>query len=247
MSASQAENAGSIPVSRFNDMKMVPDKFLIIVFCCVVVIGCQTIDPIIDTEYVIMPLPEASGRGIYHKVRQGETLWRIAKAYDISVKEIMGHNDICDVAQIEKNQLLFIPGAFSVKEIIVDTEETKNEFIWPIKGKVLNAFHDNVNGSLNRGIDIEAIEGEVVRAARTGKVVFADDLSGYGKTVIIDHLDDYYSVYSHIATLLVEAGDMVIKSKDIGYVGRYGYQRRPYLHFEIRKGNRAENPLFFLP
>jgi len=49
--------------------------------------------------------------GVYHKVKKDETLWRIAKAYHVTVSEIERANNIPKAAQIENNQLVFIPGA----------------------------------------------------------------------------------------------------------------------------------------
>jgi murein DD-endopeptidase MepM/ murein hydrolase activator NlpD len=214
---------------------------------CCVLCSCSTVEIHTDTEYLVTPLPESSQQGVYHKVRKGETLWRIAKAYDIAIADILESNDIEDVTQIENGQLLFIPGAYSVKQILIDTEETKGKFIWPIKGRVISSYHDNKNGFLNRGIDIEAIEGEVVRASRAGQVVFADQLSGYGKTVIIDHQDGYFTTYAQMSTVLVRVGETVIKNKDLGYVGKYRSQSVPYLHFEIRKNGVEDNPMYYLP
>jgi murein DD-endopeptidase MepM/ murein hydrolase activator NlpD len=89
------------------------------------------------------------------------------------------------------------------------------------------------------------VEGQAVKAAREGKIVFADYLSGYAFTVIVDHLDDFYSVYSQNADFLVKNGDFVRKGDTLAHTGQDGNES--YLHFEIRKKTRAENPLHYLP
>ncbi|MCD4781402.1 MAG: peptidoglycan DD-metalloendopeptidase family protein [Candidatus Omnitrophica bacterium] len=222
-------------------------NILSILGLCFSICGCRTVEVYTETEYLITQLPESSQHGVYHKVKKGETLWRIAQAYDIAIADILDSNNVDDVAQIEKGQMLFMPGAYSVKQILIDTDKTKREFIWPLKGEIISSFNDNKNGYLNRGIDIEAIEGEVVRASRAGQIVFADSLSGYGKTVIIDHRDGYFTTYSQMSTVLVRVGESVIKNKDLGYIGRYHAQRVPYLHFEIRKKGVEDNPMYYLP
>ena len=88
-------------------------------------------------------------------------------------------------------------------------------------------------------------EGDMVKAARTGRVVFADYLSGYGYTVILDHSDGLYSVYAKNSKLLVKLGESVLRSKDIARVGRSG--SLAYLHFQIRKKSIEDNPLYYLP
>ena len=85
----------------------------------------------------------------------------------------------------------------------------------------------------------------MVKAARTGRVVFADYLSGYGYTVILDHLDGLYSVYARNSKLLVKLGELVLRNRNIAQIGRSG--NLAYLHFQIRKKSIEDNPLYYLP
>jgi len=197
-------------------------------------------------EIVSGRFPRVERRGIYHKVKKGETLWRIAKTYNVAIKDIIRINNIPKAAKIEKNQLVFIPGADIVRGIALDEDKAQNEFIWPINGKVIKYFHEpQGGGQFNRGIHIRAQAGDAVRAARTGRVVFADYLSGYGYTVILDHLDGLYSVYAKNSRLLVKLGELVLRSETIAHVGRSS--NLAYLHFEIRKKSKEDNPLYYLP
>jgi septal ring factor EnvC (AmiA/AmiB activator) len=70
-------------------------------------------------------------------------------------------------------------------------------------------------------------------------------MSGYGQTVMIDHKDGFISVYARNARLLVKLGDHVYKGDAIAEVGQIG--SRVVEHFEIRHGNQATNPLYYLP
>ncbi len=196
-------------------------------------------------EITIRDTPKISREGTYHKVGVGETLWRIAKTYDVSIKKITRANNIPAAAKIEKNQLIFIPGADAVKEIVLDVEKAQNEFIWPVKGKVVKYFHERRDGEINKGIDIRAQEGDMVKAARTGRVVFSDYLSGYGYTVILDHLDGLCSVYAKNSKLLVKLDQLVLRNTNIAQVGRS--DSLVYLHFQIRKKSVEDNPLYYLP
>ncbi len=210
---------------------------LVIVFFAA---GCGT------TKYVGRPDKGWKTKGIYHKVQDGETIWRIAKTYGVTIDDIVTSNHIPNAAYVKKNQLVFIPGADEVKEIDpVRDDPNKEEFSWPVKGKILNFFGEQRGPYSNRGIGIQAQEGQMVQASREGRVVFADYLTGYAYTIILDHLDGYLSVYSQNAKLLVGLGDLVFKGGRIAQVGRNG--NPTFMHFEIRKNGRADNPLYYLP
>ena len=220
--------------------------FCFSVLFAVVVFGglsCSTIEKDVKPDHEEKLVIETGG--VYHKLLRGQTLWRIAKAYDVNINDIIQANKIPNVAQVEENQLLFIPGAKEVKAIPVVIDGIVNDFTWPIKGKILSFFHDYQEHRFNNGIDIEAQEGDIVKAARAGKVVFADHLAGYGETVIIDHLDGFHSVYADNAELLVKRGDVIEKNHPISHVGRL--RDVAYLHFEIRKNSQEDNPLYYLP
>lgn len=205
--------------------------------------GCISIET--QEEIPVRGYVRPERKGVYHKVKKGETLWRIAKTYNVPVRDITKANNIPKAAKIEKNQLVFIPGARDVREIFLDVDKAQNEFIWPVRGKVIRYFHQRQNGWVNKGINIRAQEGDMVKAARTGRVVFADYLSGYGYTVILDHLDGLYSVYAQNSKLLVKLGESVLRSRNIAQVGRSSDQA--YLHFQIRKKSIEDNPLYYLP
>ena len=190
--------------------------------------------------------PPPQRKGVYHKVAKGETLWRIAKTYHLTIDDITTANNIPKVAQIERGQLLFIPGADAVREIFTGADDNQNEFIWPVRGPIIKNFRERQDNEISKGIGIKAKEGESVKASRQGTVVFADFLSGYGYTVIIDHADGFHSVYARNAKLLVKLNDFVLKDTAIAQVGRDS-SRSAYLHFEIRKNTVEDNPLYYLP
>ena len=162
--------------------------------------------------------------GVYHKVVRGQTLWQIAQGYGVSIKDIIDSNNIPNGSALEVGQLLFIPGAQEVKDISKHTvDNNKNEFIWPLKGKVVVFFDDPIGvNTVSHGIDIQAQAGDTVQAVREGDVVLADYMSGYGQTVMIDHKDGFISVYAHNARLLVKLGEHVYKGDAIAQVGQMG-------------------------
>jgi len=124
----------------------------------------------------------------------------------------------------------------------VKPDLNSREFEWPIRGRVVGYFGDRKNGITTKGINIAANEGDRVLASRSGRVVFADYLSGYAYTVILDHEDGFLSVYSQNEKLSVKLGETVTKGMPISQVGSKGH-----LYFEIRRNTLSENPLYYLP
>ncbi|MCX7943113.1 MAG: M23 family metallopeptidase [Deltaproteobacteria bacterium] len=123
----------------------------------------------------------------------------------------------------------------------------KGRFIWPVKGKVISYF--GVRGGRNhKGIDIAAPEGTKIVASESGTVIYSDDkLRNYGNVIIIKHHGNFITVYAHNKINYVKENDEVKKGQEIGEVGRTGNAETPHLHFEIRDGVKARNPLFYLP
>lgn len=191
-------------------------------------------------------LRTSSREGVYHKVQRGETIWRIAQIYQVDLEEIIRSNHIPNAAHIEENQLIFIPGVDDFRDRALSEEEFRDrEFSWPLSGSLIHYFGERKGVLPNRGIGIAASEGQTVNASRAGEVIFADYLSGYGYTVILDHQDGYSSVYARNTELLVQVGHFVHKGQAIARIGKFGDQ--VYLHFEIRKKAVTENPLYYLP
>ncbi|MBI3601632.1 MAG: peptidoglycan DD-metalloendopeptidase family protein [Candidatus Omnitrophica bacterium] len=220
-------------------------KLLFFLLAVGFIAGCATM------EY--KPLPEAPSQaaekkqGIYHKVQKGQTLWYIARTYGVAVEDITEVNNIPNAAAIEVGQLIFVPGAKGVKEMAsaYSPDKNKDEFAWPMKGKILSYFKDHRGEGSNRGIDIEAGDTDTVKASREGQVVLVDYMSGYNQTVMIDHGDGFISVYALNRKLLVKLGDHVYKGEAIAQAG--SVTGRGFLHFEIRRGKEATNPLYYLP
>lgn len=208
--------------------------------------GCASVAKKETPAAVIAPNEPAKPEGIYHKVSKQESLWRIARTYGVSLDVIIKANNIPNAAIIEQDQLIFIPGAKEVLAVVVEKRNGKpDEFMWPVKGRVVSYFKDAKGLSFNKGIDIAAAQGEVVAASRDGKVIFADYLSGYGYSVIVDHRDGFYTVYGHQSVLMVKPGQEIAKGAPIGQVAKSG--RLSFVHFEIRKNEESNNPLYFLP
>ncbi|MBI5469655.1 MAG: M23 family metallopeptidase [Deltaproteobacteria bacterium] len=206
---------------------------------------------------LILPGCLAAGRGVIHTVDRGETLWRICQTYGADMQEVAELNNIKDPTEIKAGRRIFIPGARRVRKVEpythaegkYDTKVVyeKDRFSWPIRGEIISEYGTR-DGTHHDGIDILAPEGEPIKAADNGKVVFVDNgMRGYGNIVILKHRDDFFTVYAHNKENLVRDGDDVTKGDVIAKVGSTGNATVCHLHFEVRQGKKVRNPIFFLP
>ncbi len=219
-------------------------KYLLaLIFFILFLCGCKTITPSIKT---VSSIPAAKAAKI-HRVQKGDTLWKISKLYNIELTELININHLTDSSNIELGQTLLIPKSTEQKYLF--TDKTRSEdFIWPLKGKIISGFGQTINHIKNNGINIRAIGNSDIIASRSGKVVFcSQNLNGFGKTIIIQHDGGFLTLYSRNSEILVQTGDIVQKGMAIAKVGKAGRDHIEYLHFEIRKGHQPQNPNFYLP
>jgi len=117
----------------------------------------------------------------------------------------------------------------------------------PVDGKIISNFGPKQGGLHNDGINIRAPKGTPVRAAQNGVVVYSgNDLEGYGNLILVRHQNNMMSAYAHLDKTLIKRGDTVKQGQSIGTVGSTGQVNTPQLHFEIRKGTKALNPVKYL-
>jgi len=117
-------------------------------------------------------------------------------------------------------------------------------FLWPVDGKLLSSYGSKGGGLYNDGINIAARLGTPVRAVETGVVAYAgNELKGYGNLLLIRHKGGWVSAYAHNSRIMVSKGQVVRRGQMIAKVGQSGAVDKPQLHFELRRGPDAVNPL----
>jgi murein DD-endopeptidase MepM/ murein hydrolase activator NlpD len=118
---------------------------------------------------------------------------------------------------------------------------------WPVKGKVILGYGPKSDGLKNEGINIAVPEGTSIRAADDGVVAYSgNELKGYGNLVLIRHAGGYVTAYAHAKQLMVKRGDTVKRGDVIGLAGQTGAVTSPQLHFEVRKGAAALDPMKYI-
>jgi len=127
------------------------------------------------------------------------------------------------------------------------TDVASSGFRWPVRGRIISTFGQKPNGMRNEGINISVPMGTSVRAAESGVVAYAgNELKGYGNLVLIRHENGWVTAYAHNSKLFVKRGDTVKRGDIIAKVGQTGSVTSPQLHFEVRKGASAVDPLKYL-
>lgn len=118
---------------------------------------------------------------------------------------------------------------------------------WPVRGAVMARFGtDRPEGGVWRGILVRANEGTAVSAVGGGTVVYSNWLRGFGNLLIVDHGQEFLSVYAYNQSLLKQVGDVVKTGDTISLAGNTGGQLDSALYFEIRHRGAAVDPLSLL-
>lgn len=124
-------------------------------------------------------------------------------------------------------------------------QKAKGSMRWPVYGEILNRFgraKEQNSDAAWEGVATAASRGAEIHAIYHGQVIFADYLQGYGWLLIIDHGDEFMSLYAHAETLNKQPGDEVASNEVIGLVGDSGNVTIPTMYFEIRRQGVPVNP-----
>jgi len=163
-----------------------------------------------------------------------QTLEKLEPRLDTSVSGQKKTGESAGISP-EKNQFLSRKGALAM----------------PVKGGIISKFGsrtgtDDNTFTFQTGIDIRAERGEPVRCVFRGEVLYADWLKGYGNLIIVNHGDNYYTLYAHMEELFKKKGDVVEDHEVIATTGDTGSIRGAFLHFEVRHHGKPVDPLKWL-
>ena len=205
-------------------------------------------------------------RNKVYTVKKGDTLYSISRKFKTDLFSLSVLNKLNNVNQIKVNQKILIPEyilkpkkikqkekplqKIENKKIIKKrplTNKVDSDFIWPVKGKILNRFGSETPGFFNDGINISSNLGTSVKASLDGEIVYSgNEIPGYGNLILIKHSKNWITAYAHLEKIVKKKGNYVKKGETIGLVGKTGNVSEVQLHFEIRKGKEAVNPLKYL-
>ena len=121
----------------------------------------------------------------------------------------------------------------------------------PVEGRIISMYgkieHPKFRTStFNNGIEIEAAMGAEVKSVYRGRVAYSGWFRGYGKVMIIDHGNSYYTLFARLSKIISEVDSIVEKGDVIALVGDTGSIKGPHLYFEVRQKGVPLDPLNWL-
>lgn len=193
---------------------------------------------------------QASREKVIKKITRNKTL--LSKAIDEKRKNYEEIKKL--IAQLEQQKPernLSAADQTRWEKLSGNFDKNKGKLNWPVNGKVIHRFGKYKNPELktvlnNTGIDIRSEKGTEIRCVFPGIVSLITYMSGFGNTVIVDHKDGYYTVYTHMDEVLVSKFQFIESGEVIGSVGTSGSLEGALLHFEIYGNNVPLNPLSWL-
>lgn len=136
-----------------------------------------------------------------------------------------------------------------VENMTAGVAESSKRMLWPSSSRrITSRYGVRVHPiyrvkKFHNGIDIGAGYGSTIKASSAGTVVYSGWKSFYGRTVIIKHSNDLYTLYAHCSKLTVKKGERVSRGTQIAKVGSSGLSTGPHIHFSVQKGGRFVNPM----
>jgi len=201
-------------------------------------------------------------------VKSGDTLSSIASRFNLSTDFLIEINNIDNPQYISIGQIIELKpedtsyNTNNSSPIVNKTnnmEQSENlsqkeektqikdpQFRWPVYGRVVYAFGEELDDRINNGIYISAPSGSDVNASESGVVTFVGAREHFGNLIIIKHPNSWVSTYAHLGSVNVIIGEKIRKGQPIGIVGMTGSINSPQLYFEIRRGTIVQNPEDFL-
>ena len=181
------------------------------------------------------------------RARRLQTLQRSARSTERRLTELQKDESrlnglLASLERARRDELArgALRGAVSAPGSITTADLGKLD--WPVEGAIVYKFGRDTlpSGGIIRwnGVGIAAGVGTPVKAVEAGTVRLVGQFGTYGLTVVVEHGNGYYSVYSHLESAAVKLGASISKSGTVGTVGGQNSDYGPHLHFEIRGENQ---------
>ena len=200
-----------------------------------------------------------------YKIKPGDTLFSICRKHNVEISLVTALNDLTNANKIKAGQEIIIPleVSFATPVSVTTTSvekrdvsiqsvgsrlssRTNNGFMMVPTTGTISSLYGPRKGEFHTGLDIANYLGTPIYAAQSGKVTFTGWRGNYGRTVIIDHLNGYKTLYGHNRKIIVKSGQIVKTGQLISQMGSTGRSTGPHLHFEVHYNNKVVNPLEYI-
>jgi len=166
-------------------------------------------------------------------------------------------DSVLEVEQLEADEQQLRDLLASLEDVLADIPlvldddepitQRKGAVDWPLRGRLLAGFGQPKAGNIRwKGLWIAADEGDPVKAVASGRVAYVGWMHRYGVLVVLEHDDGWYSLYGHNQTAYVQIGEWVRSGEAVSAAGNSGGHRESGVYFELRKGQRAVDPIGWL-
>jgi len=202
------------------------------------------------TIFEANPLPDSARQKLIDQKKEASL---VAKLSD----EELNRSLVQQIARLS-GRLQLQKESFNTVEILIKNKEAllaATPAIQPVSNRDLNRLASGFGYRIDpvykttkfhAGLDFAAPQGTPVYATANGVVRFAGDAgNGYGRHIIIDHGFNYETLYGHLIRIKTRAGTRVRRGEVIGWVGSTGKSTGPHLHYEVHKGKRELDPIYF--
>jgi murein DD-endopeptidase MepM/ murein hydrolase activator NlpD len=161
-------------------------------------------------------------------------------AFDRSIEQYTFLKQNAAVIAVSSNGLGLMP-------VMNFADSNYTPSIWPVMGHITDAFGERLDpfsgeGAFHTGVDVASDYGAPVHATADGIVTIAENHSGYGRLVVLDHGFGITTWYAHLSSFSAVPGTRIKRGEVIGYTGISGRSTGPHVHYEVRVNNAPVNP-----
>jgi murein hydrolase activator len=158
---------------------------------------------------------------------------------------VLDEGDKAILSEVEQSSVEPEAAEEASAKVAANFAKLKGKLPLPVLGQLVGRFGEQKASGVGNGVLIAADEGQDVKAVSDGRVLFAKDFQSYGQLMIVDHGDDFMTLYAFNQSLYKKKGDWVQAGEVIAAVGQSGGRSQPALYFEIRKQGKPVDPLLW--
>jgi len=185
--------------------------------------------------------------GLGYKVQPGDTWYGISKKFQSDPESLAKNNGKAVSDPLHVGQTLVVPDSEEKPQTAprklqdLGITKVKENPIYPISTKKWHKNFSQETHNPHKGILFEKSGPYSVKASLSGKVISIDYMDGYANYLVLDHGEDYFTVYGNLDKILVVEGQMVQKGDRLGAV-----PLGKGLYFQVNHGKKSTSPLVFL-